>query len=91
MLARILTEDGFLAESEAQGDEFILTEHNCAVNKVAQQFHQMCQCELTLISELLGADVERRQHIMGGDSCCSYVIRPLAPARKRSRTRCRNG
>lgn len=75
-LARILTEDGFQADSEQRGDEFIITEHNCALNKVAQHFNKVCECELNLIAELLNADVTRKEHIVGGDHCCSYVIRP---------------
>lgn len=75
-LARILTNDGFLADYERCGEEFVLTEHNCAVSRVAHNFNQVCDCELSLISELLEADVTRKQHLIGGDYCCSYVIKP---------------
>jgi predicted ArsR family transcriptional regulator len=77
-LARILTEEGYLAESAQHGDGYVLTEHNCAVSKVAQQFQQVCECEMHLIAELLDAEVIREQYKMAGDSCCSYVIKPKA-------------
>ncbi len=87
VLAGILSDEGFLAEYERQGEEFVLTEHNCAVSKVAQQYQQMCQCELELIAQLLDANVERRQHMISGDFCCSYVIRPKSEPTIGSETR----
>ena len=79
-VARILTEDGFLADYEKQGDDYVLTEHNCALSKVADQFNQLCECELSLIAELLDADVTRKEHRIQGDHCCSYIIMPKAPS-----------
>lgn len=74
-VARILTEDGFLADYEKHGDDFLLTERNCSVSRIADQFNQVCECELSLITELLEADVTRKEHRIKGDCCCSYIIR----------------
>lgn len=79
-LARILTEEGFLADFAEDGDEFVLTERNCAVSNVARQYPQLCQCEMNLIAELLEADVTRKEHKFDGDHCCSYVIRARGSA-----------
>jgi predicted ArsR family transcriptional regulator len=78
-LARIRDEAGYLAEwgTTAEGD-LVLTENNCAVHRVAEQFPVVCAQELALLRRVLGPDVEvvREAHTMAGDAVCRYRIRP---------------
>lgn len=76
-LARILQEDGYLAEwSQLDEDTWYIQEHNCAVHQVAQRYDQVCVSELFFIrSVLTDAEVNREQHLMNGDRLCGYVIR----------------
>lgn len=77
-LARILDDDGYLAEWSAEGDgSFRLVEHNCAVLGVAMAHGQACSCEIEFIRAVLhDADVERTSHIPSGQRQCAYVVRP---------------
>ena len=77
-LARILDEDGYLAEWEALDDgTYRVTEHNCAVLGVAQRYGQVCSSEIEFIRTVLpGAEVERTSHMMYGARRCAYVISP---------------
>ncbi|MHB8507686.1 MAG: helix-turn-helix transcriptional regulator [Candidatus Dormibacteria bacterium] len=75
-LARILDEDGYLAEMEelAPGT-WRITEHNCAILTVAHGFSQACSTELEFIREALpGAEVERVSHMMDGAYACAYLV-----------------
>ena len=76
-LARILDEDGYLAEHERLPDgSYRVVEHNCAVLDVAQASPVACQAELELFQELLGTEVHRERHIASGDRCCEYRVGP---------------
>ena len=88
-MARILSDAGYMAEWRQLGENtFELTERNCSILQVAAQCPQVCACELAVIRQLLGASVERQQHIIAGDSVCRYTIqRPSSPAKKKALTR----
>ena len=59
-----------------EGEEVVLVrEHNCAVRAAAERFPEICAAERRLFEELLGADVERRSHILAGCNECEYVVR----------------
>ena len=82
-LAGLRDEAGYLAEwSKGDGhDEFVLTENNCAVHRVAEHHPAVCAMELSLLRRVLGPEVEvtRQSHAMTGDAVCSYRIRPANP------------
>lgn len=81
-VARLRDQAGYLAEwSRLEGDEFILTENNCAVHRVAEHHPAVCAMELSLLRRVLGPDVEvvRQSHAMTGDAVCTYCIRPAGP------------
>jgi len=82
-LARILDEDGYLADVQPlEGGGWRITEHNCAILSVATGFRQACSSEIGFIRDALpGARVERVAHLMDGAHVCAYEIRPteLAP------------
>lgn len=77
-LARILDEDGYLAEAIANEDgTFTIVEHNCAILGIALRYGQACGSELEFIRAVLPeALVERTSHMVTGASHCSYLIGP---------------
>ncbi len=74
-LARILDEDGYLAEAVPDGDGWLIVEHNCAILTVAEGFRQACSSEVSFIRDVLPwAKVERVSHRMDGAHRCAYRI-----------------
>ena len=78
-LARILDEDGYLADAERQPDgSWRIVEHNCAILAVATRYGQACGAELAFIRDVLpGATVERVAHLLSGSHVCAYEVRPM--------------
>ncbi|MGH9156916.1 MAG: helix-turn-helix transcriptional regulator [Acidimicrobiales bacterium] len=78
-LAQLRDRAGYAAEwCEAGDGSLVLTEHNCAVHRVAERHPVVCASELELLRAVLGPDVEvtRSAHTMAGDDACRYQIRP---------------
>jgi DeoR family transcriptional regulator, suf operon transcriptional repressor len=77
-LARILDEDGYLADCEPVGDgSWLVTERNCAILDVARHHHEACSSELAFLRAVLpDASVERVAHVLGGARRCAYQIIP---------------
>jgi len=77
-LARILDEDGYLADLEPIGNgRWRITEHNCAILSVAKGYRQACSSEISFIRDALpGARVERVAHLMDGAHVCAYEVGP---------------
>jgi DeoR family transcriptional regulator, suf operon transcriptional repressor len=76
-LARVLDDDGYLAEAVPLDDGWRIVEHNCAILNVAQRYGLACSTELEFIREVLpDAVVERVQHLLDGSHVCAYEIRP---------------
>lgn len=75
-LARILDEDGYLAEwQQVDDDTYLVHEFNCAIHEVAYRFRQACATEIDFIQALLPeAHVERVEHMMSGATSCTYRI-----------------
>jgi predicted ArsR family transcriptional regulator len=87
-MARIQSEAGYMAEWRRLDDKkYELTERNCAILQVAQNYPEACECEMSVMRALLGAMVSRIEHIASGGPCCRFVIqqRPRSAAGKGSR------
>ena len=75
-LAALLTANGYMAEAESPSPhEAHIREHNCAMREIAQRFPEVCSAEAEFISEILGASVERRAHMMHGCRACEYTVK----------------
>ena len=86
-LARILDEDGYLADCEPEPDgSWLVTERNCAILDVARHHREACASELAFLRAVLpDATVERVTHLLGDGHHCAY--RMLAgPTRSHGRT-----
>jgi DeoR family suf operon transcriptional repressor len=77
MVARILDEDGYLADfTELPDGTYRLTEHNCAVLAIAQRYQHACRTELDFLQALLPeAEVFRVAHRLKSGHVCSYEVK----------------
>ncbi|MFF2089392.1 helix-turn-helix transcriptional regulator [Paenibacillus sp. NPDC058174] len=75
-LTAIQNENGYMAELQKNSDdEYVLTEHNCPISQLANQYQHACQCELRLFEALLDADISRPECLTKGGKKCVYRIR----------------
>lgn len=74
-LGKVLSDEGYMAEVRAGTGEGTLTEHNCAIPAVAERFPELCAAEARFVAQVLGAEVERRGHMLSGCSHCEYHVR----------------
>lgn len=79
-LARIRTEEGYMAEVTRDGDGFLFVERHCPICAAASACQGFCATELDLFRAVLGggARVERTEHIIAGDRRCVYRVTPSA-------------
>jgi DeoR family suf operon transcriptional repressor len=73
-LVRLLSEEGYMAEWKAENGALTLAEHNCAIRAVAERYPEICAAEARFLTDVLAADVERREHIATGANACTYAI-----------------
>ena len=73
-VARLLSDEGYMAEGTASSVSGTLIEHNCAVQAVAERFPEICAAEARFLAAALGAEVDRRGHILSGCSACEYRV-----------------
>jgi predicted ArsR family transcriptional regulator len=77
-LARIRTEEGYMAEVRREGDGFLFIENHCPICAAANACQGFCTTELDLFRAVLGREtkIERSEHIVTGDRRCVYRITP---------------
>ena len=73
-VAQLLSDEGYMAEGTASAEGGTLIEHNCAVQAVAERFPEICAAEARFLTAALGAEVDRRGHILSGCSACEYRV-----------------
>ncbi len=73
-LVRLLSDEGYMAEWKAENGGIVLAEHNCAIRAVAQRYPEICAAEARFLTDVLAADVARREHIATGANACTYDI-----------------
>lgn len=76
-LARIRSEEGYMAEVTANQDgSFLFVENHCPICAAATACQGLCTTELDLFRKVLGPDieVERKEHIPSGARRCAYRI-----------------
>lgn len=76
-LARILDEDGYLADVTLEDNGYKIVEHNCAIFAVAIKYGQACSSELEFIRAALPeAEVTRVAHMVASGHVCAYHVQP---------------
>jgi len=76
-LAKVRTEEGYMAEIRAEGGgSFLLIENHCPICAAANACQGFCATELDLFRSVLGpgVNVERAEHIISGDHRCVYRV-----------------
>ena len=73
-LARIRDEEGYMARFDENEDDYALIEHNCPIAVIAQEYPHVCEIELALFRQSLGAKIVREEHLMQGSHRCCYRI-----------------
>jgi DeoR family suf operon transcriptional repressor len=84
IVARALSDEGYMAESGRRDGVAVLTEHNCAIPAVAERYPEICAAEAKFLAEVLSADVQRTGHILKGCPACEYQVRFAEAAEERS-------
>lgn len=73
-LANIRDEEGYMARFDEDGSDYVLVEHNCPIAAIAREYPHVCEIELALFRQSLGAKVYREEHLMQGHHRCCYRI-----------------
>lgn len=73
-LKNLLVSEGYLADLEKEGDNYILRTYNCPIRKVAAEFNEACNEELQLYRELLHRNVSMEQCMGQGSPSCVFSI-----------------
>ncbi len=78
VLARVRSEEGYMAAVEADGEGgYLLVENHCPVCAAAKACSGLCANELEVFRGALGEgiEIERRDHILAGARRCAYSVR----------------
>jgi len=90
-LARVRTEEGYMAEVKRDGKSaFLFIENHCPICAAATACLGFCSTELDLFQAVLGPEVaiERLEHIVAAGRRCTYRVRRVAKSvRSRGRSR----
>lgn len=86
-LVEIRKEEGYMAElfcvekesiDLENQQQFVLSEHNCAISDVAESYPQVCGHELEMFASLFPeCEVERTNWIKEGEHRCGYLIKEI--------------
>ena len=78
-IAKLRSEEGYMATVEAHGDVFWLLENHCPICAAATKCLSFCRSELHLFQSLLSdvATVSREEHIIDGARRCAYKVMPV--------------
>lgn len=80
-MARMLSEEGYLAEAvRGGGGEPVLRIFHCPVKDLVAATDLPCRTELGLVRELLGGTLTRFEHAAHKQGTCSYGVTPPRPA-----------
>lgn len=74
-IARLLSDQGFMAAWSKEQGALTLAEHNCAVRAVAEAYPEICAAEEEFLSDVLQTEVIRDSHIPEGCNSCQYSIK----------------
>lgn len=78
-LAKIRSDEGYMATVEQESDFFWLLENHCPICAAATKCTNFCRSELQLFQSLLSdvAVISREEHIVEGARRCAYKVIPL--------------
>lgn len=76
-LAKVKTQEGYMAEWRKENDDYLFIENHCPICMAARQCAGLCEAELNSLKKALGNDtnIERTEHIIDGSRRCVYIVR----------------
>ena len=76
-LAKLRSEEGYMAEWKEEEGTFFLTENHCPICAAATECQGFCRAELKNFRDLIGNDyqVDRVKHIIADEQRCVYKIK----------------
>lgn len=76
ILAKIRSEEGYMAEWMKEDKDYFLIENHCPICAAATECQGFCRAELSNFQNLIGSEykVERIKHILSGGQRCVYRI-----------------
>ena len=79
MLAKLRSDEGYMATVAQEEEFFWLLENHCPICAAATKCINFCRSELQLFQSLLSdvATVTREEHIIEGARRCAYKVKPL--------------
>lgn len=75
LITRVLESEGFTVNWEKTSDGYIIQESSCPYYHVGQDHPEVCNVDMTMISNLLSVPVEKTGCVLGGSSQCTYFIK----------------
>jgi len=79
-LAAMRTEEGYMAQVERAGRDYLLIERHCPICSAAKNCTGLCAAEATVFSALFpNHTVERTEHLLAGDWRCAYRVQRKEP------------
>lgn len=78
-LARVRSEEGYMARVEKNGGELIFLEDHCPICAAADSCRGFCRSEEALFQEIAGdqARVVRGEYLLEGGNRCAYRVIPI--------------
>jgi len=73
-LKQLLTREGFIIEYEKGNDSYEISSLSCPYYQVGKDYPEICNLDMSLISEFLSSPVKKVKCILDGDDRCSYQI-----------------
>lgn len=73
-MAKILREQGVVADCEPSDGGYVLREHNCPFKETVGAHPQVCTVVHALMNEVLPSAPEQRSSIARGDAACEFHI-----------------
>jgi len=75
-LAKLRSEEGYMAESRKTARGVLLIENHCPICAAAAACQKFCRSELRVFQQSLGDDVtvERTDHVLAGARRCAYLV-----------------
>jgi len=73
-VAKIMQELGYEAQSQLGSDSNEIIANNCVFHQLASKCNEVCQLDLSLMSQLLDVKVEQTECMVRDDQCCRFRI-----------------
>jgi len=78
-LVQLLTDEGFSADLQRDGDHVLIREMSCPYFRIGQQHREICMIDQSFIATALSLPVERVTCLLDGDVHCTFSVTLAVP------------